>query len=42
VQRQVTDDDLVGGGPAQLACQAIVIEPHTRVCFPCVLVIEVG
>jgi hypothetical protein len=29
VQRQVADDDLVGGGSAQLACQAVVVE-HTR------------
>jgi hypothetical protein len=38
VQRHVADDDLVGGGPTQLACQAIVVYPHTRVCLPCVLV----
>jgi hypothetical protein len=38
VQRQVADDDLVGGGSAQLACQAIVIEPHTGVRLPRVLV----
>jgi hypothetical protein len=38
VQRQVVDDDLIGGGSAQLACQAIVVAPHTRVRLPCVLV----
>jgi hypothetical protein len=38
VQHQVADDDLVGGGAAQLACQAVVIEPHTRICLPRVLV----
>jgi hypothetical protein len=38
VQWQVANDDLVGGGPAQLACQALVIEPHTRVRLPHVLV----
>jgi hypothetical protein len=42
VQRQVADDDLVSGGPAQLAHQAIVIEPHTRARFPVYLSIEVG
>jgi hypothetical protein len=38
VQRQVADDDLVGGGPAQLARQAIVVESHTRVRLPRVLI----
>jgi hypothetical protein len=38
VQRHPADDDLVGGGSAQLACQAIVIEPHTGIRFPRVLV----
>jgi hypothetical protein len=38
VQWQVADDDLIGGGPAQLACQAVVVEPHTRVRLPRVLV----
>jgi hypothetical protein len=38
VQRQVADDDLVGGGSAQLACQAIVVEPHTGVRLSHVIV----
>jgi hypothetical protein len=38
VQRQVADDDLVSGGSAQLSCQAVVVEPYTGVCLPCVLV----
>jgi hypothetical protein len=38
VQRQVADDDLVGGGSAQLARQAVVVEPHTGTRLPCVLV----
>jgi hypothetical protein len=42
VQRQVADDGLVGGGSAQLACQAIVVEPHTGVRLPRVLVDQRG
>jgi hypothetical protein len=38
VQQQVADDHLVGGGSAQLACQAVVVEPYTGVRLPCVLV----
>jgi hypothetical protein len=38
VQRQVADDDFVGGATAQLARQAIVVEPYTRVRLPRVLV----
>jgi hypothetical protein len=38
VQRQIGDDDLVGGGSAQLACQAVVVEPYTGVRLPRVLV----
>jgi hypothetical protein len=38
VQRQVTDEDFVGGGPAQLARQAIVVEPYAGVCLPIVFV----
>jgi hypothetical protein len=38
VQRQVEDDDLVGGGSAQLACQAVVVEPYAGVRLPHVLV----
>jgi hypothetical protein len=38
VQQQVADDHFVGGGAAQLAGQAVVVEPHTRVCVPRVLV----
>jgi hypothetical protein len=34
VRRQVADDDLIGGGATQLACQAIIVEPHTRVRLP--------
>jgi hypothetical protein len=37
VQGEVTDDDLVGGGPTQLTCQAVVVEPHTGVRLPVVL-----
>jgi hypothetical protein len=37
VQRQVADDHLVGGGTAQLVGQAVVVEPHTRVCLTRVL-----
>jgi hypothetical protein len=42
LQRQVAHGDFVGGGPAQLARQAIVVEPHTRVRLPVYLSIEVG
>jgi hypothetical protein len=42
VQRQVADDDLVGGGSAQLTCQEVVVEPYAGVCLPCVLVDRVG
>jgi hypothetical protein len=38
VQRQVADDILVGGGSAQLTCQAVLVEPYTGVCLPRVLV----
>jgi hypothetical protein len=38
VHWQVADDDLVGGGAAQLARQVIIIEPYSRVRLPCVLV----
>jgi hypothetical protein len=38
VQRQVADDDFVGGGTAQLARQTVVIEPYTGVRLPVVLV----
>jgi hypothetical protein len=38
VQRQVADDDLVGGGSAQLTCQTVVVEPYAGVCFPRVFV----
>jgi hypothetical protein len=31
VQRQVADDDLIGGSSAQLACHAVVIEPYAGV-----------
>jgi hypothetical protein len=37
VQGQVADDDLVAGGPAQLASQAVVVEPHAGVRLPVVL-----
>jgi hypothetical protein len=37
VQRQVADDDLVGGGAAQLVRQAVVVEPDMRIRLPCVL-----
>jgi hypothetical protein len=42
VQVEVTDDDLVGGGPAQLACQEVVIEPYAGVRLPVVLVDRCG
>jgi hypothetical protein len=32
------DDDLIGSGAAQLTRQTVVIEPHTGVRIPCVLV----
>jgi hypothetical protein len=38
VQGNVTDDNLVGGGSAQLACQAVVVEPYAGVRLPIVLV----
>jgi hypothetical protein len=34
---QVADDDLVTGGPAQLARQTVIVEPYTGVRFPVVL-----
>jgi hypothetical protein len=37
VQGQVADDDLVVGGPAQLARQAVVVEPHAGIRLPVVL-----
>jgi hypothetical protein len=37
MQGEVTDDNLVGGGPAQLAHQAVVVEPHAGVRLPVVL-----
>jgi hypothetical protein len=42
VQRQVADDDLIGGGSAQLTCQAIVVEPYTGVRLPVYLTMDVG
>jgi hypothetical protein len=42
VQWQVADDDLVGGGSAQLARQTIVIEPYTGSVSPVYLSIDVG
>jgi hypothetical protein len=36
VQGQVADDDLITGGPAQLARQAVIVEPYTGVRFPIV------
>jgi hypothetical protein len=38
VQGEVTDDNLVGGGPAQLTCQVVVVEPYSGVRLPIVLV----
>jgi hypothetical protein len=38
VQRQVADDHFVSGGTAQLAGQAVIVEPHARVRLPRVLV----
>jgi hypothetical protein len=37
VQGQVADDDLVAGGPAQLARQTVVVEPHAGIRLPIVL-----
>jgi hypothetical protein len=37
VQGEVTDDNLVDGGPTQLICQTTVVEPHAGVCLPIVL-----
>jgi hypothetical protein len=37
VQGEVADDDLVTGGPAHLARQAVVVEPHTGIRLPVVL-----
>jgi hypothetical protein len=37
VQGEVTDDNLVGGGPAQLTRQTVVVEPHAGVRLPVVL-----
>jgi hypothetical protein len=34
VQRQIVDDDLVGGGSTQLTCQAVVVEPYAGVHLP--------
>jgi hypothetical protein len=42
VQGQVTDDDLVGDGSAQLACQAVVVEPYAGVRPPLYFSIDVG
>jgi hypothetical protein len=42
VQRQVADDDLVGGGSTQLACQAVVVEPYAGSVSPVYLSIDVG
>jgi hypothetical protein len=38
VQGEVTDDNLVGGGPAKLTRQAVVVEPYVGVRLPVVLV----
>jgi hypothetical protein len=37
VQRQVADNHHISGGTAQLASQAVVVEPYPRVCLPRVL-----
>jgi hypothetical protein len=42
VQGEVTDDNLVGGSPAQLTRQAVVVEPHAGVRLPLYLTIDVG
>jgi hypothetical protein len=42
VQRQVADDHFISGCIAQLAGQAVIVEPHSRVCLPMYLSIEVG
>jgi hypothetical protein len=42
VQRQVADDDLVGGGATQLACQAVVLSHTQGSVSPVYLLIDVG
>jgi hypothetical protein len=42
VQGEVTDDNLVGGGPAQLTRQAVFVEPYAGVRLPIVFVNDVG
>jgi hypothetical protein len=42
VQRQVADDDFVGGGTTQLALQVIVVEPYTGSVSLVYLSIDVG
>jgi hypothetical protein len=42
VQQQVADDDLIGGGPAQLARQAVVVEPYAVSVSLLYLSIDVG
>jgi hypothetical protein len=42
VQGEVTDDNLVGGGPAQLRRQAVVVEPYAGSVSPLYLSIDVG
>jgi hypothetical protein len=42
VQGQVADDEFIGGGSAQLACQAVVVEPYAGSVSPLYLSIDVG
>jgi hypothetical protein len=38
MQGEVADDNLVGGGPAQLTRQAVVVEPYAGVRLPVIFV----
>jgi hypothetical protein len=42
VQGEVTDDNLVSGGPDQLTRQAVVVELHAGVRLALYLTIDVG
>jgi hypothetical protein len=42
VQGEVTDDNLVVGGPTQLTRQTVVVEPHAGSVSPLYLTIVVG
>jgi hypothetical protein len=42
VQGEITDDNLVAGGPAQLTRQTVVVEPYAGSVSPLYLTIVVG